>query len=113
MLTDDKLMGIGWNAIKRFIQDWRKEPYRWSYEAEIQAEIYRRLNSKYERIRENKFRGNYKTDKNFIVEELKNNQILNRVTCEPSLIYDNKYYVPDLLIWKKEGDPSQNNMCKD
>jgi len=107
MSVDTYLMQIGWDVIRNFINDWREEPLRWGYEIEIQAEIYGRLSKVYDLLGEGIFQGNYE---NYGCEQLKNAQILNRVSCETKDRTDRK--MPDLIIWE-DADFHNYTMEKD
>lgn len=59
MGTYPTLVDIAWRIVEKFIEDWQSEPYRWSGEKDIQAELCSRINSVYRLIGRDTVRANY------------------------------------------------------
>lgn len=100
------LVNIAWDAVKRFIEDWQCEPYRWSRERDVQMDLASRISSVYRIIGRDTVTGNYSN----AVSGFEGNQRWNRVCCEHTISYtykDGKRYncYPDIIIWDDIENP--------
>lgn len=62
-----ELVGIAWEQVEQFIDDWQKDPQWWYNERDIQVEIANRIKSIYRKRKRDSLWGKYKrgVDKRF------------------------------------------------
>ena len=100
---EKKLIGIAQRETKKFIAKWKKSPYKWDNERDIQVELTSRLKHAYGIF--NKYNAEYKK---WSVPGYK--QIYSRIRCEPRVYYtdgkgDRCCCKPDIVIFKDLDNP--------
>lgn len=97
---------IVWHAekvIKKFIAEWKKDPYLWESEADIHAELYARIKNT---LHDNRFRPKpirYMWEENGKKKEMAKAERFNWIYCEPKTYIGKKHKRTDIVIFKKLG----------
>ncbi len=101
-----RLVETAWDVVETFLADWQSDPYRWSMEADVQAELASRLESVYRLTGFGRVEGRYK----HAVPGFEDRQCWSRVACEPVIWLRRgtgrrSRYHPDLVVWADLTDP--------
>jgi hypothetical protein len=106
MATYPFLVEVAWEVLTQFLGDWQENPYRWSKEIDVQAELATRLNKVYRLLGRGMVLANYKN----VIAGFEGKQFWSRVCCgltvqcqwkgKPVLCY------PDVAVLDDIPDPN-------
>jgi hypothetical protein len=106
MATYPFLVEVAWEVLAQLIGDWQENPYRWSKEIDVQAELATRLDKVYRLLSRGTARANYKN----AIAGFKGKQFWSRVCCEPTVQCQWKgervLCSPDVAVFDDIPDPN-------
>ncbi len=105
MGRDPYMVETAWKVLSAVFAQWYREPYRWTYEADLQAEIGGRLNQVFSFQGLGTVEGDYK----WAASGFDREQTWSRVSYGTYVGYEyepgnNAYYRPDIVIWDQKGE---------
>lgn len=106
------MVQAAYNVLDEVFEQWQKEPYRWMYEADLQAEIGGRLNQIFTLQGLGNITGEYKWA---LGKDKEKKHIWNRVSYRPYVYYEyekgkESYCFPDIVIWADKGKIPKNQL---
>jgi uncharacterized protein with PIN domain len=91
---NEETVCIAENEVKELVKEWKKDPYLWDSEADIQGELYVRIKEKLKKFK--KIKGRYE-------KWMNHDAHFNMIYCNPlTYIEGRQHYHPDIVIY--EGD---------
>lgn len=89
--NEKKIVKIAEEEIKKFVKEWKKNPYLWDSEADVHGELYVRMKNALKSF--GKIPGRYKT-------YMSKKAQFNRIYCKPlTYIERGERYYPDIVIY--------------
>lgn len=106
---ENKMIGIIEREIKEFVKNWKQKPYLWESEADVHAELYKRIKSsinKYKKFRPRKFKCTY--EENGKRKEMPKKEWFGWIYLKPhtytKINGTKSSYYPDIVIYKDTGE---------
>ena len=93
IIDENEIVRIAEGEIRRFIRDWKRNPYLWESEMDVHAELYMRIKSRL--FQANVLPEEYQYQK----DKMPTKEYFNSIYCKP-LTHIEKANYPDLVIYK-------------
>lgn len=91
---EKKIVKIAEREVKKFVKEWKKNPYLWDTEADIHGELYVRIKKSFKGIDKKKIKWIYG-------KYMCNEARFDRVYCEPlTYVRGGGNYYPDIVIYE-------------